>query len=116
MATLPISALPLKTGVAETDILLLVDAQFGANNYISKRTTVGDVIELASDYFAVKTDIVATVLTVNGQSGNVVLTVGSLAGTALANPAMGDVLAYDDTIGAWFNKSLENEVLDCGTF
>lgn len=116
MSTLPISALPLKTGVAATDILLLVDAQFGADNYISKRTTVGDIIELANTYFVVKTDVVATVSTVNGQSGNVVLTVSSLEDTVLSNPATDDILAYSATLGAWFNKSLENEILDCGTF
>lgn len=116
MASLRISELPLKTTVAPTDIMMLIDAQYGASNYISKRTTVGDIINLAQSYFVAKIDFGSIVSTINGQSGNVVLTLPSLADIAFSNPTNADLLAYDSSAQRWVNKSLENEVLDCGTF
>lgn len=38
-----ISALPLKNVLNAADMLAIVDTQFGPNNYISKRTTVGSI-------------------------------------------------------------------------
>jgi hypothetical protein len=116
MRSLRISDLPLKTSVDATDIMMIIDAQYGAANYISKRTTVGDIINLAQSYFVAKIDFGSIVSTINGQSGNVVLTLPTLADIAFSNPTDADLVAYDGLAQRWVNKSLENEVLDCGTF
>jgi len=116
MPSLRISALPLKTTVAATDIVPIIDAQYGASNYVSKRTTVGDIINLAQSYFVAKIDFGSIVSTINGQSGNVVLSLPALTDISFSNPTNADLLAYDSSAQRWVNKSLENEVLDCGTF
>ena len=116
MPSLRISSLPLKTTVAPDDIMMLVDAQYGAANYVSKRTTVGDIINLAQSYFVAKIDFGSIVSTINGQSGNVILPLPALADIAFSNPTDADLLAYNGSQQRWVNKSLENEVLDCGTF
>jgi len=116
MPSLRISALPLKTALDLTDIVPIIDAQYGAENYVSKRTTVGSIIDLAQDYFVAKIDFGSIVSTVNGYSGNVILDLSVLGDLALSNLANNDLLAYDGTQQKWTNKSVENEVLDCGTF
>jgi hypothetical protein len=116
MPSLRISSLPLKTTVASADIVPIIDTQYGAANYVSKRTTVGDIINLAQSYFVAKIDFGSLVSTVNGQTGNVVLSLPSLADISFSSPTNADLLAYDSAAQRWVNKSLENEVLDCGTF
>jgi hypothetical protein len=116
MSSVRISSLPLKTTVATTDIVPLVDTQYGAENYISKRTTVGDILNLAQTYFVAKIDFGGIVSTINGKSGNVVLLLPDLADITFSNPTDADLLAYSSSQQRWVNKSLENEVLDCGTF
>jgi hypothetical protein len=116
MSSVRISSLPVKTTVDTTDIVPLVDTQYGAENYISKRTTVGDIINLAQTYFVAKIDFEGIVSTINGKSGNVVLSIPDLVDVAFSSPIDADLLAYSSSQQRWVNKSLENEVLDCGTF
>jgi hypothetical protein len=116
MSSVRISSLPLKTTVDIADIVPLVDTQYGAENYISKRTTVGDILNLAQTYFVAKIDFEGIVSTINGKSGNVVLSLPDLADITFSSPTNADLLAYDSSAERWVNKSLENEVLDCGTF
>jgi len=116
MPSLRISSLPLKTNISPTDFLNIVDTQYGSGNYVSKKTTVGDLLSLAQSYFVAKIDFNTVVATINGQSGNVLLGISSLVDTTVNNPADLDLLAYDGMQQRWINKSLENEVLDCGTF
>jgi hypothetical protein len=116
MPNLRISALPLKTNLDTTDIVPVIDTQFGASRYISKRTTVGDIINLARGQFVAKIDFGGVVATVNGQSGNAILTVATLADVTVSSPADADLLAYNNSQQRWVNKSVANEVLDCGTF
>lgn len=116
MPSLRISQLPIKTTVAPADIVPIIDTQYGAQNYVSKRTTVGDIINLAQTYFVAKIDFSGIVATINGQSGNVLLTLGSLLDLDVESPSNNDILSYNATQQQWVNKSVENEVLDCGTF
>lgn len=118
MANQKISALPRKSVPAPDDLLSLVDIQYGSANYINKKTTVGDLLALATGIVDVKIGELNPVFSVNGQGGSVLLALAQLGDTAVATPAAENLLAYDTVSAKWTNKSVADItiVLDCGEF
>lgn len=118
MSNQKISALPRKATPGADDLLPLVDIQFGAANYINKKTTIGDVLKLATALMDAKIIELDPVFSVNGQGGNVLLGLSQLSDTALATPAADNLLAYDASAARWINKSANaiDIVIDCGDF
>jgi hypothetical protein len=118
MANQRISALPRKSVPATADLLPLVDSQFGSANYINKKTTVGDILSLATGIVDVKISALNPVFSVNGQGGNVTLALAQLGDTAVSSLAGENLLAYDTVSAKWTNKSVADItiVLDCGDF
>lgn len=92
MASIKISALPLKRTLSENDIFTLVDTQRGAANYVSKRTTLGDIARFVQGLGGSG----QYVLSVNGQTGAITLYLRTLTDTAIAELADKDVLLYNE--------------------
>jgi hypothetical protein len=107
MASIKISSLPLKRVLAPEDIFTLVDTQFGPNSYVSKRTTLADLLTFMRDSIGVTTQFV---LSVNGQTGVITLFLRTLDDTTIVNPANLDVLLYDAGTQKWVNSA----IIDCG--
>jgi hypothetical protein len=107
MASIKISSLPLKRVLAPEDIFTLVDTQFGPNSYVSKRTTLADLLTFMRNSIGVTTQFV---LSVNGQTGVITLFLRTLDDTTIVNPANLDVLLYDAATQKWVNSA----VIDCG--
>lgn len=116
MPSLKISELPVKATLATSDILPIIDVQFGVGNYVSKQTTVGDLIEFAKNTFVSGVDIAQSVVSVNGYTGVVTISFTTLDGIAITNPQPYDVLAFDSAQNAWRNISLADETINLGTF
>lgn len=118
MSNQRISALPLKSVPAATDIIPIVDLQFGAANSVNKKTRVGDILELANAYLNDKIADLALVTSVNGRGGNVVLNLSDIGGIVVTTPADKDFLVYDALAANWQNKPFSSVdlVLDCGEF
>lgn len=105
MADLKISALPRKAALASNDLIPIVDLQFGASNYVNKKTTIGDIVTIVSNTVI---DATGLITSVNGQTGTVVIGVNTLADTQIQTPLGGDVLRYDAATGKWLNTSLSD--------
>jgi hypothetical protein len=118
MANRRISTLPTKTGLIATDILLVVDTQFGPSNYIDKKTTVGDLLSFAEVAITNQIEALNPVISVNGLGGIVVLVLNQLDDVNITAVQNGDVLVYDSTQNKWINKAIDfiDFVLDCGNF
>lgn len=118
MSNQRISALPRKAIPATDDLLPLVDIQYGTANYINKKTTVGDILNLATDLVDVKITELNPVVSVNGQGGNVLLALTQLRDAAVVSPGTDNLLIYDSVAAKWTNKSVDDIdiVLDCGEF
>jgi hypothetical protein len=118
MSNQRISSLPRKSALAADDLLPLVDSQYGTANYINKKTTVGDLISITTTLVDVKIGELNPVFSVNGQGGNVLLSLTQLGDTAVATPAAENLLMYDVVAAKWTNKSVDDItiVLDCGEF
>lgn len=107
MASIKISSLPLKRVLAPEDIFTLVDTQFGPNSYVSKRTTLADLLTFMRNAIGTTTQFV---LSVNGQTGVITLYLRTLDDTNIVNPANRDVLLYDTGTQKWVNSAF----IDCG--
>jgi hypothetical protein len=105
MASIKISSLPLKRVLAPEDIFTLVDTQFGPNSYISKRTTLADLLTFMRNAIGTTTQFV---LSVNGQTGVITLYLRTLDDTTIVNPANRDVLLYDAATQKWVNSAVIN--------
>lgn len=118
MANQRISALPRKSIPSTDDLLPLVDIQYGSANYINKKITVGDLLNLATVLVNGKIAELSPVFSVNGQGGNVLLSLRQLGDAVVTTPAAENLLAYDAADSKWKNKSVNdiNIVLDCGEF
>jgi hypothetical protein len=118
MSSQKISALPRKATPGHDDLLPLVDIQFGTANYINKKTTIGDVLKLATELMDAKIIELDPVFSVNGQGGNVLLGLSQLSDTALNSPLADNLLSYDASAARWINKPAADIelVLDCGEF
>jgi hypothetical protein len=118
MANQKISELPRKVALAESDILLVVDTQFGSTNYINKKTTVGDLLKLAEIVVNNQVNALNTVISVNGIGGVVVLAINQLAGVGIDEPLDNQLLAFDATQNVWVNKPIDDIafVIDGGNF
>jgi hypothetical protein len=113
-----ISSLPRKYALATSDMLPLVDSQFGPANYVNKKTTVGDLMALAEIIVNNQVSALNTVASVNGFGGIVVLSIDQLDNVRVIVPQENQVLAYDSAQSDWVNKNLTDLdlVLDCGNF
>lgn len=113
-----ISVLPRKYALSENDILPIVDSQFGPSNYVNKKTTVGDLMDLARTVVNTQVSALSPVSSVNGESGVVVLSINQLDNVGIAVPASNQFLVYDGAENDWVNKDINNVdfVLDCGSF
>lgn len=100
MADLRISALPRKAALAVNDLIPIVDLQFGAPNYVNKKTTIGDLVTIVSNSIL---DASGAITSVNGQTGDVVITVSNLGDTTILAPENGDILRYDAATDKWIN-------------
>jgi len=100
MSDLKITALPRKAALAVNDIIPIVDLQFGAPNYVNKKTTIGDLVTIVSNTVA---DISGYITEVNGQTGVVNISVDNLVDTAVVAPGSGDILIYDSETAKWAN-------------
>jgi hypothetical protein len=107
MASIKISSLPLKRVLAPEDIFTLVDTQFGPNSYVSKRTTLADLLTFMRNAIGTTTQFV---LSVNGQTGVITLYLRTLDDTHIVNPVNRDVLLYDAATQKWINSA----IIDCG--
>lgn len=100
MSSLKISALPRKSALAVNDLIPIVDLQFGVQNYVNKKTTIGDIVATVSTAVA---DLSGAVTSVNDLAGAVVINVSNLGDTTIVAPAQGDILRYDAETGKWAN-------------
>jgi hypothetical protein len=100
MSSLKISALPRKSALAVNDLIPIVDLQFGVQNYVNKKTTIGDIVATVSTAVA---DLSGAVTSVNDLAGAVVINVSNLGDTTIVEPAQGDILRYDAETGKWAN-------------
>lgn len=100
MSDLKISALPRKSALAINDLIPIVDLQFGAPNYVNKKTTIGDLVTIVS---AAVADLSGAISSVNGLTGAVVINVANLGDTTITSPDQGDILRYDAATGKWVN-------------
>jgi hypothetical protein len=116
MPSLKISDLPAKVLPASSDIIPIIDTQFGAGSFVSKRMTIGALIDFARTQFVSSADFSNFVVSVNGKTGTIALTISDLVGVALTNPAAGDLLVYDGAQQRWANKSVADEIIDLGAF
>jgi hypothetical protein len=118
MSNQRISALPRKANPASADLIPLVDIQYGTANYINKKTTVGDILNLAAVLIDAKINELSPVVSVNGQGGNVLLALTQLRDAAVVAPSADNLLIYDSASAKWTNKSVDDIdiVLDCGEF
>jgi|LakMenE01Jun11ns_1017448.scaffolds.fasta_scaffold9522214_2 hypothetical protein len=118
MPNTKISALPFKHVLAGEDIIPIVDTQFGSVNYVNKKTTVTDFLELARVYVDAQILEINPVLSVNGQTGNAALSLSQLDDVIIAAPAIDEFLVYSSSASAWTNQSFQSidMVFDCGDF
>lgn len=100
MADLKISALPRKSALASNDLIPIVDLQFGTQNYVNKKTTIGDIVATVG---GAVTELIGAISSVNGQTGDVVIGVSNLGDTIIATPETGDILRYDSAANKWVN-------------
>ena len=108
MASIKISSLPIKRILAPDDLLNIVDTQFGPNSYVSKRTTIADLMSYVRNSIGITTQFV---LSVNGQTGVITLYLRTLDKTAITSPANLDVLLYNADTEKWVNADIINSGL-----
>lgn len=113
-----ISALPLKFIPDATDVIPIVDVQFGSANYINKKTTVGALTTLTDARIDEKIAELNIVSSVNGKGGTVVLNLAELGGVNISTVSNNFVLAYDQSLAAWTGRAPAtiDETLDGGEF
>ncbi len=113
-----ISVLPRKYALSENDILPIVDTQFGPANYVNKKTTVGDLMALAEVIVNNQVSALSPVVSVNGESGVVVLSINQLDNVGIVVPSNNQFLVYNEAQDDWVNKHITDVdfVLDCGNF
>ena len=104
MADLRISSLPRKSALASTDLIPIVDLQFGAPNYVNKKTTIGDLITIIAGSIG---SISGVVTSVNGQTGAVTVHLADLDDVNIQFPADGEVLRYDGELNKWVNTTID---------
>ena len=113
-----ISALPLKSIPDATDVIPIVDVQFGSANYVNKKTTVGALSTLTDTRIDEKIAELNIVSSVNGKNGAVVLNLAEIGGVSIPVVADNFVLSYDQTLAAWTGRDVAtiDETLDGGEF
>lgn len=102
MADLKISSLPRKSSLAPTDLIPIVDLQYGATNYVNKKTTISDLVAIVSGSIGGVNGFVGSV---NGQTGAVIISVSNLNDVTITSPTDGQVLSYDAALGGWVNAA-----------
>jgi hypothetical protein len=118
MSNTKISALPFKQVLNSTDVIPIVDTQFGSVNYVNKKTTVGSLTAVTEIYVNNKIIDLGLVTSVNGQTKNVILSLSQLHDVTISSPSADQFLAYNPATSKWTNVSFQtvDTALDCGEF